>query len=116
MLENEYYYELKYVYKDKVVSMKFNGEQTLNQIVENIQDFLKSTGWREDTIKEHIKTDDDMWQESEKEKDNCKCDDIKKEDETYYQEYNCPDNNYYDNNAYHGYVFNDNNNDNDNND
>ena len=101
MLENEYYYELKYVYKDKVVSMKFNGEKTLNQIVENIQDFLKSTGWREDTIKEHIKTDDDMWQESEKEKE---------EDKTYYNEVS--DNNaYHEFNAYDGYVFNDDNND-----
>lgn len=94
MLENEYYYELKYVYKDKVVSMKFNGEQTLNQIVENIQDFLKSAGWREDTIKEHIKTDDDMLQEAEKE-----------EDKTYYNEVS-DNNDYY--NAYHGYEFNDN--------
>ena len=99
MLENEYYYELKYVYKDKVVSMKFNGEQTLNQIVENIQDFLKSTGWREDTIKEHIKTDDDMWQEAEKEKE---------EDKTSYNEVS-DNNTYHEFNAYDGYVFNDNN-------
>ena len=85
MLENDYYYELKYVYNDKVVTVKFNGEKTFNDVVENIKDFLKSTGWREDTIKEHIKTDDDMWQEAEKEKE---------EDKTYYNDYD-------------GYVFND---------
>ena len=83
MLENDYYYELKYVYNDKVVTVKFNGEKTFNDVVENIKDFLKSTGWREDTIKEHIKTDDDMWEEAEKE-----------EDKTYYNDYD-------------GYVFND---------
>lgn len=60
MLENEYYYELKYVYKDKVITVKFNGEKTFNEVVENIQDFLKSAGWREDSIKEHIKTDEDI--------------------------------------------------------
>lgn len=70
MLENEYYYELKYVYKDKVVSMKFNGEKTLNQIVENIQDFLKSAGWREDSIKEYIKTDEDIANEQSKTSDD----------------------------------------------
>jgi len=125
MLENDYYYELKYVYNDKVVTVKFNGEKNFNEVVENIQDFLKSAGWQEDTVKEHIKTNEDI------EEDNCKCDDIKKEDETYYQEYNCPDNNYefknninyYDHNykydinndyyqydgnePYHGYTFND---------
>ena len=85
MLENDYYYELKYVYNDKVVTVKFNGEKTFNDVVENIKDFLKSTGWREDTIKEHIKTDDDMWEEAEKEKE---------EDKTYYNDYD-------------GYVFND---------
>lgn len=104
MLENEYYYELKYVYKDKVVSMKFNGEKTLNQVIENIQDFLKSTGWREDSIKEHIKTDEDMVE------NNCKGDDIKEEDKTYYNKVS--DNNaYHEFNAYDGYVFNDDNND-----
>ena len=66
MLENEYYYEFKYVYKDKVVSMKFNGEKTLNEVVENIQDFLKSAGWREDSIKENIKTDEDIADECSK--------------------------------------------------
>lgn len=70
MLENEYYYELKYVYKDKVVSIKFNGEKTLNQIVENIQDFLKSAGWREDSIKEYIKTDEDIANEQSKTSDD----------------------------------------------
>ena len=70
MLENEYYYEFKYVYKDKVVSMKFNGEKTLNQIVENIQDFLKSAGWREDSIKEYIKTDEDIANEQSKTSDD----------------------------------------------
>ena len=70
MLENEYYYELKYVYKDKVISMKFNGEKTLNQIVENIQDFLKSAGWREDSIKEYIKTDEDIANEQSKTSDD----------------------------------------------
>lgn len=69
MLENEYYYELKYAYKDKVISMKFNGEKTLNQIVENIQDFLKSAGWREDSIKEYIKTDEDIANEQSKTSD-----------------------------------------------
>lgn len=70
MLENEYYYELKYVYKDKVASMKFNGEKTLNQIIENIQDFLKSAGWREDSIKEYIKTDEDIANEQSKASDD----------------------------------------------
>lgn len=70
MLENEYYYELKYVYKDKVISMEFNGEKTLNQIVENIQDFLKSAGWREDSIKEYIKTDEDIANEQSKTSDD----------------------------------------------
>ena len=84
MLENEYFYELKYVYKDKVVTVKFNGEKTFNEVVENIQDFLKSAGWREDTIKEHIKTDED----------NCKCNDMREEDKIYYNEIS-EDNNYY---------------------
>lgn len=60
MLENEYYYELKYVYKDKVVTVKFNGENDFNNVVENIQDFLKGAGWQESTILEHIKTDEDI--------------------------------------------------------
>ena len=69
MLENnDYKYDLKYTYKDKVCTISFNGEITFNQLVSNLQDFLYSCGWSEKTVKEYIKTDEDMWEESEKEK------------------------------------------------
>lgn len=67
MLDNDYKYELKYTYKDKVCTISFNGEITFNQLVSNIQDFLYSCGWSEDTVKRQIKTEEDMWEESEKE-------------------------------------------------
>lgn len=70
MLENEYKYELKYTYKDKVCNISFNGEITFDQLVSNIQDFLYSCGWSEDTVKRQVKTEDDMWEESENNKDD----------------------------------------------
>ena len=70
MLENDYKYELKYTYNDKVCSISFNGEITFDQLVSNIQDFLYSCGWSEDTVKRQVKTEDDMWEESENNKDD----------------------------------------------
>ena len=64
MLENEYFYEFKYRYKDKVSTMTFNGETTFDQLVSNIQDFLYSCGWSEKTVKEQIKTDCDIYEDS----------------------------------------------------
>lgn len=69
MLENDYKYELKYTYNDKVCTVSFNGEITFNQLVSNIQDFLYSCGWSEDTVKRQVKTEDDMWEESEENKE-----------------------------------------------
>ena len=83
MLENEYYYEFKYVYKDKVVTMKFSGEVDFNQLLDNLKAFLASAEWREDTIKEHIKTDTDMWEESEKSNEDDSNFDSKSYDENY---------------------------------
>lgn len=68
MLENDYKYELKYTYKDRVCTLTFSGEVTFDKVVSNVQDFLYSCGWAEDTVKRQIKTEDDMWEESEKEK------------------------------------------------
>lgn len=68
MLENDYKYELKYTYKDRVCTLIFSGEVTFDQLVSNLQDFLYSCGWSEDTVKRQIKTENDMWEESEKEK------------------------------------------------
>ena len=51
MTENDYKYELKYT------------------LVSNIQDFLYSCGWSEDTVKRQIKTEDDMWEESDENKE-----------------------------------------------
>ena len=95
MLENEYYYEFKYVYKDKVVTMRFSGEVDFNQLVDNLKAFLASAEWSESTIKEHIKTDTDMFEEAEQKP--------KEEKDNFYQDYNCnlnityTDNNYNDN-------------------
>lgn len=94
MLENEYYYEFKYVYKDKVVTMKFSGEVDFNQLLDNLKAFLASAEWSESTIKEHIKTDTDMFEEAEQ-----------KQKEEVKPEYNYnityTDNNYDDNNDFY---------------
>ena len=66
MLDDEYYYEFKYVYKDKVVTMKFSGEIDFNALLDNLKAFLAGAEWSESTIKEHIKTDEDIFEESEK--------------------------------------------------
>jgi len=128
MLENDYKYELKYIYKDRVCTLTFSGEVTFDQLISNLQNFLYSCGWSEDTVKEHIKTEEDMWEETEdnKETDNSKREDLKPE---YYKTpINCGEYknniNYYDHNykydinndyyqydgnePYHGYEFNDN--------
>jgi len=68
MEDNECFYELKSAYNDKVVTIKFNAPITFNDVVDNIQGFLYACGWSEETIKEHIKTHDDMWTEGQKEK------------------------------------------------
>lgn len=111
MLENNYYYELKYVYKDKVVTVKFSGETNFDNLVENLQSFLASAGWREDTIKEQIKTEADIWEEAEqkqkelKEKDNSERKDLKPEYyDTRINEGEFKNNvNYYGNNNYYDF-------------
>ena len=67
MLDNDYKYELKYTHKDKVCTVTFNGEITFDQLISNLQDFLYSCGWSEETVKRQIKTEEDIWEESEKE-------------------------------------------------
>jgi hypothetical protein len=61
-------FELKYKCDDKVCSMSFNGDITFNELVSNLQDFLYSCGWSEETVVRQVKTEEDLWRESEKEK------------------------------------------------
>lgn len=117
MAENDYKYELKYTYKDKICVLTFNGEVTFDELVSNLQDFLYSCGWSEDTVKRQIKTESDLWEEIE---DNKEIDNSIREDynsEYYKTPINCGEYknnvNYchgYDSNKdyYHGYKFNDN--------
>ena len=83
MLENDYKYELKYTYKDKVCSVTFNGEITFDKLVSNLQDFLYSCGWSEDTVKRQIKTEDDMWEESDENKEREKQEELENNDNGY---------------------------------
>ena len=94
MSENEYSYELKYKHNDKEVSMKFSAEITLDDLVTNLQDFLKSCGWAEDSVIRQVRTESDIYEEDEKNK----TEEIK-------SEYNL-NSTYTDNNDYcHGYNY-----------
>ena len=66
----DYYYELKYVYNDKVVTHRFNGDVTMNSLVDNLKDFVKSAGWSDDSIKGHLRTDEDIWNEEHPDKED----------------------------------------------
>jgi len=70
MLNDEYYYELKYVYKDKIITMRFNGDVTMNELIDNYKDFSKSAGWSDESIKKHLRTDEDIWNEENSNKED----------------------------------------------
>lgn len=55
----DYMYKFYYRYKDNEVSMSFNADVDMYHLCMNIQNFLKACSWREDTVEEYIKTEDD---------------------------------------------------------
>lgn len=44
-MSDNHHYELKYFYKNKEVSVKFGGDVSLEDLEENLEDFLLAAGW-----------------------------------------------------------------------
>lgn len=55
---NNYYYELKYVYKDHEVVHKFNADLTLDELKDYLIDFLKGCSWYESQLKDLFKEEE----------------------------------------------------------
>lgn len=50
-MNNDYYYELTYVYNDKKTTVRFNADVSGEKLIDNLKDFLKGCGWSEDNLK-----------------------------------------------------------------
>ena len=55
MLNEKYYYELRYVDNDTEVSYKFNADLDLDKLADHLKDFLKSCSWYEKQVNKLIK-------------------------------------------------------------
>lgn len=51
---DNYYYELKYVDKDLVISHKFNADLELDKLADNLKLFLLGCSWTEKQVNELI--------------------------------------------------------------
>lgn len=57
-INDEYYYEFKYVYKDEVVTMRFNADIHFERLLYNFANFVKGCSWLDKTVEQYIKTDE----------------------------------------------------------
>ena len=55
MLNEKYYYELRYVDNDTEVSYKFNADLDIDKLADHLKDFLKSCSWYEKQVNKLIK-------------------------------------------------------------
>lgn len=54
MIEDDYYYELKYKNKDYEVTVKFKADIDADELRENLADFLGACSWSDKAIEEYI--------------------------------------------------------------
>lgn len=54
-MNNDYYYELKYVYGNTTSIMKFNADVNTTELAYRLRDFLASCSWPDKVIRKVIK-------------------------------------------------------------
>lgn len=58
-MNEDYFYKFYYKYKDQEVTMQFNADVTMEELARHLQDFLKACSWRQETVEEYIKIEED---------------------------------------------------------